>query len=285
MAVYRRGYAGYDGPLTPEWSRWLIIARYAYQNVFESRLFMTYFVICFIWPVIAGVLLYLPHNAAIRGLVPPDAFAREIDGLFWLRFLTTQSVFAFLLVAFIGPGLVSADLANGALPLYFCRAFSRTEYVLGKMAVLAILLSAITWVPGLALFFFNAALEGWDWTAKYWYIPWGIFAASWLWILLLCLLALAVSACLRRRIVAGGLILGVFFVGAGFGAAVNQALNTHIGDAFNIVTVFARIWSVLLGAPARTQLSAEAACMALAAMYCFCLYLLDRKVRAYEVVK
>lgn len=285
MAVYKRGYAGYDGPLTPEWSRWLIIARYAYRSVFESRLFLTYFVICFIWPVIAGVLLYLPHNEAVRGLLPPNAFAHEIDGVFWLRFLTTQSVFAFLLVAFIGPGLVSADLANGALPLYFCRAFSRTEYVIGKMAVLAILLSALTWVPGLALFFFNAALEGWDWTAKYWYIPWGIFAASWLWILLLCLLALAVSACLRRRIVAGGLILGVFFVGAGFGAAINQALDTYIGDTFNIVTVFARIWSVLLGTPARTQLSAEAACMALAAMCWFCLYLLNRKVRAYEVVK
>ena len=56
------------------------------------------------------------------------------------------------LTAFVGPGLVSPDLANSALPLYFCRPFSRAEYVLGKCAVSVQLLSLITWVPGLILF-------------------------------------------------------------------------------------------------------------------------------------
>ena len=41
--------------------------------------------------------------------------------------------------AFIGPGQVSPDLANNALPLYLARPFSRVEYVLGKMSVLLVL--------------------------------------------------------------------------------------------------------------------------------------------------
>ena len=62
--------------------------------------------------------------------------------------MDVQGVLAFVLTAFTGPGLISPDIANGALPLYFCRPFSRAEYVLGKTSVLAILLSQITWIPG-----------------------------------------------------------------------------------------------------------------------------------------
>ena len=29
MAVYKKAYRGYDGPLTPAWSRFLVIPRYA----------------------------------------------------------------------------------------------------------------------------------------------------------------------------------------------------------------------------------------------------------------
>lgn len=284
MAVYKRGYAGYDGPLTPEWTRLLIIARYAYRNVFDSKLLITFFVICFICPLVYAIIIYLPHNAAVKELLGPPGFIK-IDGRFWFEFLRTQSIFAFLLTSFIGPGLVSADLTNNALPLYFCRAFSRTEYVIGKMAVLAILLSAITWVPGLALFGFQAALTGWSWAVDNWYVAWALFAGAWLWILVLCLLALAVSATMKRRILAGGLILGIFFVGAGFGAAFNQALNTYAGDVFNVVMVLGRAWTALFQIDAQTQLSAEMAFMALAALCWLCLYFLNRKVRAYEVVK
>ena len=39
---------------------------------------------------------------------------------------------AYLLTAFVGPSLVSPDVSNNAMPLYFCRPFSRTEYVIGK---------------------------------------------------------------------------------------------------------------------------------------------------------
>ena len=46
------------------------------------------------------------------------------------------------------------------MPLYLCRPFSRAEYVLGKMSVLVFLLSLITWVPGLILFVIQAQPGG-----------------------------------------------------------------------------------------------------------------------------
>jgi ABC-2 type transport system permease protein len=284
VAVYKRGYSPYEGALAPEWARFLVIARYAYARVFDSKLLITFFVICFLPIVVSAIIIYLPHNAAVKEVLGTPRGLR-IDAEFFSDILRTQAVFAFLLTAFIGPGLVSADLSNNALPLYFCRGFSRTEYVAGKMIVLAMLLSAIAWVPVLLLYGFQAALMGWTWTADNLHIAWGILAGGMVWILMLCLLALAVSASVKRRVVAGGMILGIFFVGAGFGAAFNEALNTHIGDVFNIVQVLGRIWSAFFQVPARTELTVEVAWMALTAGAWLCLFLLNRKVRAYEVVK
>ena len=62
-----------------------------------------------------------------------------------------QGFFSFLMTAYAAPGLVGPDLSNNALPLYLCRPISKAEYVLGKMAVLLIPLSLITWVPGRVL--------------------------------------------------------------------------------------------------------------------------------------
>jgi ABC-2 type transport system permease protein len=57
-----------------------------------------------------------------------------------------QAMPAFFVAVIVGPSLIAADLANGALPLYLGRPVDRRDYVLGKLAVLAILLSPMTWV-------------------------------------------------------------------------------------------------------------------------------------------
>ena len=41
MAVYERTYRSYSGPLTAEWSRFLVIGRYELRRAFSSRIFST----------------------------------------------------------------------------------------------------------------------------------------------------------------------------------------------------------------------------------------------------
>ncbi len=67
MAVYEQTYKRYAGPLTPEWSRFLIIPRHAYRAVFKSKLFIAFFVICFIPLLVEAILIYLHHNVARTG--------------------------------------------------------------------------------------------------------------------------------------------------------------------------------------------------------------------------
>ena len=117
------------------------------------------------------------------------------------------------------------------MPLYLCRPFSRTEYIAGKMSVLVFLLSLVTWVPGLILFVIQASLAGWEWTKANLWIAGSIFIGLVVWILVLSLLALALSAWIKWKIAAGGLVLGVFFAGAGFGSALNSVMRTQLRHA------------------------------------------------------
>jgi ABC-2 type transport system permease protein len=286
MAVYRRTYTSYAGALTPAWSRFLVLFRYSRRNVFRSKLQTALFVLCFFFPLACLLIIYLAHNLSFL-----DKFGTvgggflNIDNRFFLNFITAQGFMAFVLTAFTGPGLISPDLANGALPLYFCRPFSRAEYVIGKASVLAILLSQITWIPGLILFALQSSLAGPAWTWEHLWIAGSIMLSSLIWIAVLSLLAMALSAWVKWRIVAGALLLAVLFFGAGFSHAVNAVLRTESGYFLNIVYLMGMVWTSLFRIDVEGAISAPQAWVALLAYCGICLALLIRKIRAFEVVK
>ncbi len=285
MAVYRRNYKPYAGRLTAEWSRCFVLFRYSRKNLFRSKFLTGLFVVCFFWPLLCLAMIYLAHSASFLAELGIPSEVLTIDNRFFLNFMSVQGVFAFLLTAFAGPGLISPDLANGALPLYFCRPFSRTEYVVGKASVLGILLSQITWVPGLILFAMQAGLAGASWTWSHLWIAGALVLASLLWIAFLSLLAMALSAWVKWRIVAGAMLLGVMFFGAGFGEAVNAVMRTQSGHFFNVAHLMSTVWTALFRIGNDHSIPVGEACVALIVYCVICLGLLMRKVRAYEVVR
>jgi ABC-2 type transport system permease protein len=285
VAVYRRTYTSYSGALTPAWSRFLVVFRYSRKNLFRSKFQTGFFVLCFFYPLLCLIAIYLAHHLSFLERYSGSNQLLTIDNKFFFIFITVQGVLAFMLTAFTGPGLISPDLANGALPLYFCRPFSRAEYVLGKASVLAILLSEITWVPGLVLFAVQASLAGSSWTGNHLWIVSSLVLSSFLWIAILSLLAMALSAWVKWRIVAGALLLAVLFFGGGFGQAINAVMRTQSGHFIDIVYLIGTVWTSLFRIDNDRGISSSAAWIVLL-IYCgICLALLVRKVRAYEVVK
>src|SRR6201988_4119668 len=245
MAVYEQTYKRFTGKLTPEWSRFLIIPRHAYRAVFNSKLFTAFFVLCFVPLLVEAILIYLHHNVSALAIMKINV--REvvpIDGSFFQTFVNLRGGFAFFVTLLVGPPLVSRDLRNNALPLYLCRPFSRTEYVMGKMSVILILLSLITWVPQLLLFLFQSYLEGFAWfKANLWMIN-AIVLGGAVWALLLALLTQTISALVKWRVVASGILLGLFFIPTVFGAFVNEVFQTKWG---NIISLGALIRNVTAG--------------------------------------
>jgi len=286
VAVYRRTYTSYSGALTPAWSRWRVLFRYSRTNLFRSKLQTGLFVFCFFYPLLCVLGIYLAHNLSfLEKFGAGGSQFLIIDSKFFFYFVSVQGVLAFILTAFTGPGLISPDIANGALPLYFCRPFSRAEYVLGKASVLAILLSQITWIPGLVLFAVQATLAGPEWAWDHFWIVGSIVLSSCIWIAILSLLALALSAWVKWRIVAGALLLGVLFFGAGFAQAINAVMRTQLGHFIDIPYLMSTVWTDLFRIETDHPISSGAAWIALFAYCGICLALLVRKVRAFEVVR
>lgn len=291
MAVYERNYGTYQGETTPTWSRFLIVPRYAYKDVFKSRFFVAFFTFCFILPFVGLLLIYLHHNlSALKFMsLPLDQLkeALPIDAKFFRWGLNFQSSLCFLLALFVGPALISPDLRNNGLALYLSRPFNRTEYVLGKLSVLLILMSAITWIPGLLLFFFQGSLEGAGWIGNNLRIGWAIFLGSWMWILSLSLVTLAISAWVKWKPVARITLIIVFFVLFGFAQALNGALDVWWGLLLSLWTAVQNVWTSLFGLTIDDDLAMPAwsAWLTIAGFCLVSLWLLSRRIRAYEVVR
>ena len=298
MAVYKRSYKPYDGPLTQERTRFLVLPRYAFQELFESRIIPAFLVLCLVPFLVELAMVYIANSAPARALLrieaPPGDF---LEKQFFLGALTIQGFLAFFLTAWIAPVLVSPDLVNGALPLYLSRPFTRAEYVLGKATALLGLLSLITWVPVGIVFSVQAGLAGSAWLGSNLRTLLAILGGAWLWIFVLTLLGLAASAWIRWRLVASGALFATLFMGSAFGEAWREVLKNPWGRLTNLPYLIGIIWTDLFGFNSRRPLAREllddrrtadlpvwAAWLALLAVCAFCLWVLNRRLRAREVV-
>ncbi len=169
------------------------------------------------------------------------------------------------------------------------------------MSVLLILLSLITWVPGVILFLFEAYLEGWSWFAQNSWMMWSIFFGSLIWIVVLALLSLAISAWVKWRVVASAALIGLFFIPSAIGNVINELFMTRLGYLLILPRLIGNIWSDLFGNFSRkaerlsgwrvrggVQLMEPplwANIFVLVLLGLFCLFLLWRKIKAYEVVR
>src|SRR5215467_7331686 len=300
MAVYKRNYKRFDGPLTDQFWRFSILPRYSFQTVFESKLMTAFFTLCFLLHLIALIIIYLKYNLGALGALD-IGFLRflNIDGSFFLNVFSAQTYLSFLLVTFLGPGLIAPDLANNALPLYLSRPFSKTEYIAGKLSVLLILTSLITWVPGLILVLVQSNEAGLSWARDNIRIPAAIIAGSWLCILTISLVALALSAWVKMRPAAIISLFGIFFIAGAFGRIANTILDLDpaLGLVIDMNASMKAFWGWLLvgqdtygltlvrGRLMDSHLPAWLSLVALLLSCVLALALLVKKIRASEVVR
>lgn len=290
MAVYKRNYRPYAGPLTSPASRWLVIARYSLGTAFSTRISVIAFVICLVPSLISALLIYGANSAVVQATLKLGGpFSLTIGSRFFLGLIEFEGWLALFFIALIGPAIIGPDLSNNALPLFLSRPMSRAQYIAGKFALLAGVLSCMTWIPMLLLFLLQVGLSNTPWLRDNWYIAPAIFVGSWIWIAVLALITMAVSSWVRWRIIAIAATIAILLVPSGFGAVITAVLHTKWGFLLNVPYLMTLIWTSLLRmpllAPPGGNVPIMAAWVAMASIAAVSLLLLHRRIVARQVVR
>jgi len=290
MAVYKRNYSAYTGSVTPVWTRVLVLARYAFDEAWSSKITVGLFIFCLIPCVLSLVVIYLADNPIARALVGargPNLLA--IDAGFFLKVLQTQSWLALVMASWIAPRLITFDLADNALPILLSHPISRVGYVFGKFIALFGSLSLITWIPCLLLFVYQGYSSAQPWAMSNLQIATGLLSGSVIWIAFLALLGLALSSWVKWRVVATGVIFAAVFLPAGVGGIVSAVLRTKWGLLLNIPVMMSNLWQRLLGVPEPINERLSVPTVAIAVMLSLaclvCVGMLNKRIRAREVVR
>jgi ABC-type transport system involved in multi-copper enzyme maturation permease subunit len=289
MSVFDHDYRPYEGRLTPLGSRPLVLARYALHEAWSSKITIGLFVLALLPCLVQLVIIYVADNPIARALIMRGVPTLTIGESFFLQALETQCWFALVLAAWIAPRLVSFDLGDNALPILLSHPVSRFGYLLGKFLALALSLSYVTWIPCLMLFVYQCYASPQPWATGHLSLAAGIFAGATIWIVLLSMVGLAVSAWVKWRVIATGAIFAVVFVPAGVGGIASAILRTKWGLLLNLPVVMSELWQRMLGAPAimnpRMEMPTFAMAAVLAIACLLCVAVLNARIRAREVVR
>ena len=186
MPVYGKGYRRWEGELRGRFFRWLTIARAGIQLTGRSKWLRRFLLVAWLPLLYWGLFFFAVgkltdastlENAKdtlyfglMRGLVgseitdrfieDPGAFRPAIWAMAVHYFLRYTQIFSVIIVvAIVGPRLVSEDLRSRALALYFSKPLTRFDYVVGKLAIVAFWVGCVTLLPALALYAVSVAFS------------------------------------------------------------------------------------------------------------------------------
>jgi ABC-type transport system involved in multi-copper enzyme maturation permease subunit len=290
MSVYKRDYRAYSGRVTTPWTRILVLLRYGLAEIWASKITLGLVTLSLLPVIVFLVQIFLANNPAARLLVfKGNTRLLDIDASFFLNVLETQCWLALVVTSWIAPRLITFDLADNALPLLLSRPISRFGYLFGKFMALMTSLSLSTWIPCLVLFAYQSYSSSQPWGMQNLRILAALLAGTLIWIAFLSLLGLALSAWVKWRGVATGIIFAAVLVPAGVGGIISAVLRTRWGFVLNLPIIMTQLWQRLLGAPEvirpRQSLPDSAIASALIVASLICFAMLHVRIRAREVVR
>jgi ABC-2 type transport system permease protein len=264
----------------------MVLPRYAWRRLYEQRLVLLLTIVSFIWPLLCAGFIYLTnHVELLQGLDKDFLEFIKVNGRFFSIFMYVQAGFAVFLAALAGPSLVAPDLSNNALPLYFSRPLTRWSYALARLTVIVGMLSVVTWIPGLALFALQVGMTGGWWLVANWTLGAAIVSGFLLWLLVLSLVAMATSAYVKWKVVAGAVSLAFFFILSGVAAMIDNVFRVTWGHILDPAWAVNRVWCTLLSVDPPEGPGAGASMLSLTAFVLLLVLVIERKLRPVEVVR
>ena len=278
MPIHDQGYRRYGGSRAESGRAWQVIARAGIQSIISKRAFIA--LMLFAWApfVVRAVQIYVSANFQQAAFLAPK-------GETFREFLETQDIFVFFVTIWVGAGLIANDRRANALQLYLSKPLTAAEYIAGKMAILFLFLTFVTFAPAMGLLLVQAIFAGsFTFIRNNAYLLPAITLFSLAQVLLASTTMLALSSLSKSSRFVGIMYAGLMF----FTAALFQALRGITGS-----TVFAwlspgdaleQLGDVIFRITPRYDLPPAVAGLAVLALIIGSGVILARRVKGVEIV-
>ncbi len=220
-------------------------------------------------------------NTEIKRLIPPG-----VKPDFYNGYMKREFLFLFLLLLTVGAGLIAKDVRFNALQIYLAKPITGREYILGKLGVIAFLLTMVTLVPGIILFLLQAILLGDSlYIRTYWWVAAATAGYSLLIVFSGSLPILALSALSRNIPSAASGGAALFLLSPAVALVLR---NSTRNDAYLLISFqhnWIRVGDKIFGLEGSFDAPWGWSLAILVGIMVLCAVVLVRRVRGVEVVK
>ncbi len=284
MPIHTQNYRHWEGTLNPRnHTRWWVIAKAELKLLAKRKIVRL---------IVAGppVIYILVHAILIYLLNQFDTIDFfEIDSAFFQNFLFRMPALSGFLVALIsifgGAGLIANDLKSNALSLYLSKPISWVDYLIGKFAVIGILLICLTLVPGLLLFLQHLLLSDYTFFKEYYWITFSIIIYSVVITVISSLLMLLFSSLTTNSRYATIGFCSVWFGLPVIALILREVFSTSRVAIVSIWANYDRLGTAFFGEEAKYDVHWAWTLLVLFALSAVCIFVLRLRIRAVQIVK
>lgn len=192
--IYSQGYRKWEGERKQHTPPWFLIGQAGVTNIMDSSgkktkflfsaLFLFFYVAAFLVTVLrlqAAALRAIPTLAPFVELLGQVNISQT--EMWWHAQMLARptATFAFISMVIYGSQLIAKDKAANALQIYFSKAVTRVDYLVGKLFAISLILALATLIPS-AIALVVGLFATPDFTlyiSQAWYVPF-IVIAFWL---------------------------------------------------------------------------------------------------------
>jgi ABC-2 type transport system permease protein len=276
--IHDQSYRHYAGGRAATGRSWMVIAWAGISTFIRKRAFLGLLTFALAPFIVRAVQLWISSNYPQASILAPSAET-------FRQFLEQQNFFVFVITVYVGAGLIANDRRANALQIYLSKPLMRSEYILGKLAVLFSFLLLITLVPALLLLLLKVMFDGSFLFLRnnLFLIP-AITVGALLQVILASFTMLALSSLSKSARYVGILYVGITF----FTSAIYGALYAITGSSrvswISIGANVEQVVDVVFRLKPRYATPWQVSLLVIVALVAVSVSILERRVRGVEVV-
>jgi ABC-2 type transport system permease protein len=276
--IHDQSYRHYGGGRAVPGRSWTVIAWAGIKTMIRKRAFLGLLIFALAPFLVRAVQMWISSNYPQAAILNPTAET-------FRQFLEQQDFFVFVITVYVGAGLIANDRRANALQIYLSKPLMRSEYILGKLAILFTFLTLVTLLPAMLLLFLKVMFDGsFLFLRNNLFLVPAIVVGSLLQVTLASFTMLALSSLSKSSRYVGILYVGITF----FTTAIYGALYAITGSSrvswISIGANIAQVVDVVFRLKPRYATPWQVSLLVIIALVVISISILERRVRGVEVV-